>query len=112
MSVEELMNQAVTLRRLTGETRTATGASEPVYEETTTTMYLEPRLEGSSEAEADRNTGIGAWFGVARASDDFDHWDQVVYAGKVLDITAPLRPHFDPRAGENSHIELDLREVT
>lgn len=110
MSVEELMNQAVTLRRLIGETRTATGASEPVYEETTTTMYLEPK--SGSEAEADRNTGLGAWFGVARASDDFDHWDQVLYGPHVLDITAPLRPHWDPRAEADSHIELDLREVT
>jgi hypothetical protein len=112
VSVEELLTQAVTLRRLSGETRSPTGASEPTYETTTTVMYLEPKLEGSSEAEGDRNTGIGAWLGVALASDDFDHWDQVLYGGKVLDITAPLRPMWDPRAGAVSHVELDLREVT
>lgn len=112
MSVEEMLTQTVTLRRRSGETRTATGASEPTFEEATTTMYLEPRAEGSSEAEGERNTGMGTWLGVARASDAFDHWDQVLYGDKVLDITAPLRPMWDPRAGAVSHVELDLREVT
>jgi hypothetical protein len=108
VSVEAVMTQAVTLRRLSGETRTAIGSSVAVYDTAATTMYLEPR--SGNETEADGNFGVGDWLGIGRNTVDFDHWDQVVSGSTTFDIVAPVRPMYHPGVGV-SHIEMDLREV-
>ena len=108
--IEDLMQQTVTLRRISGETRDSMGSSTLTYTETTTTMYLEPR-SGRENGE-DRGTGAGEWLGVGRADVTFSDHDQIVYGSLTFDIVAPIRPFFDPRREAVSHVEMDLREVT
>lgn len=104
-----MMNQRVTLRQPTGETRSPSGASIPTYVTTETTMYLEP-LRGE-EVEEDRNTPIGTWLGLGRLDVDWDAWTQVVIGGLTLEITAPIRPFHNPSVGAASHVEMTLREI-
>lgn len=110
MSIEALMNQPVTLRSLSGYTRDTIGGAEPTYTETSTTMYLEPRA--GREQMQDRNTPIGDWLGVGRASIAWDSTNQIVYGLHVFDVVAPPRTFYDPVTGIDSHVELDLQEVT
>lgn len=118
MSVTALMAQTVTLRKLSGYDRGATGDAEPTFTESTTRMYLEPRsgseeggLQTAGGAISGRHTGLGEWFGVGDASVDFDSVDAVVYEGKVLKLASPARPMFNPRSGRISHQEMDLQEI-
>ena len=110
MTVEGLMRQTVTLRKLTGHDHDGAD-SVPAYTESTTEMYLEPVSGEEDPGGAGRNTPLGDWRGVGRKDVDFDSWDLVVYDGKVLDIVSPSRPFFNPRIGAGSHVELDLREI-
>lgn len=110
MNIAPYLNQSVTLRRISGETRDSLGEPTLTYTETTTTMYLEP-LRGR-EDEAQRNSGAGEWLGVGLADVDFHEWDQVVYGSRTFDIVAPVRPLFHPRLQTVTHQEMDLREVT
>jgi hypothetical protein len=104
------MNQAVTLRVRTGETETGDiGETTPTFDETTTTMYLEPRT--SNEQQADRNTPITDWLGMGPADIVFTAWDQVVYGAHTFDIIGDPRPMWNPRTGEVSHWEMSLQEV-
>lgn len=110
MSVEALMTQPVTLRKPTGETRTAIGGSVPVYATIETLMYLQPTT-GHEDAQ-DRGTPIGDWTGIGRADVDFGAWDQIMYGAHLFDIIAPPEPAHDPRAGVTSHVKVRLQEVT
>lgn len=110
MSVEALMTQAVTLRKLTGETRGGIGQSTPVYGTAETLMYLQPTT-GREDAQ-DRGTPIGEWTGIGRVDVDFGSFDQIVYGDHTFDIVAPPEPAPNPRAGATSHVKVRLREVT
>lgn len=116
MTLAALLNQTVTLRSPSGETRDEIGGSSRTFTEATTQMYLEPgsgtgRGGGGEEQQPDRQTPIGDWFGVGLASVDWDSWQQVVYGDHVLDIVAPPRPFVRGLTGVEDHVELDLREV-
>lgn len=121
MSLTALMNQTVTLRSPSGETRDGIGGSEPTYSTQSTLMYLEPTRGGTAGASAfssgreinmERNTPIGDWLGIGDATLDWTSWSQVVYGSHVFDIIAPPRYMPNPRLGTISHVELSLQEVT
>jgi hypothetical protein len=120
MSVEGLMNQAVTLRRRTGFTR-ENGEATPIWSTLTTTMYLEPK-EGTEEGGAGsglglgstvsgRHTPIGQWLGIGRSTVDFDSWQEVLYGDLTLEISSPVREMWNPRTQTISHKEMDLLEI-
>ena len=119
MSLAALMNQLVTLRTRSGETRDDIGGAVLTYTTTTTFMYLEPTHGGQTsgfgagkEANVERNTPIGDWLGLGDPDLDWSSWDQVVYGSRVFDIIAPPRYMPNPRLGTISHVELSLQEVT
>jgi hypothetical protein len=110
VSVESLMTQAVTLQVPSGDARDAIGGSVDTYTETATVMYLEP-TRGREDME-NRNTPIGDWFGVGKASDPFASDVRIVYGDHTFDVIAPPRLFHDPLTGVASHYELSLQEVT
>jgi len=119
VSVESLMVYEVTLRSLADADRDPIGGVIPLYDEESTTMYLEPghgsrgAFTSGREDMTDRNTPIGDWFGVGLASVSWDSWQQIVWESHTFDIIAPPRPFGNPReGGETSHVELSLQEVT
>jgi hypothetical protein len=118
MSVEQFMNQRVTLQRHTGvqvKPGATHGEAEPTYTNVTTEMYLEAtgpagRSPGR-EFRPDRNTPISEWFAMGKLSIDFSTWDQIVYNGSVLEIVSPPQLIYNPRTKRNSHWEMFLRQV-
>lgn len=113
MSVVTMMNQAVTLRKLSGFSRDNVGGAEPTYDELDILAYLEPQppigLEG--EDVQNGNTEMGRWLGSLPADTDMTGWDQLVYGELVLEFTGPPRPMWNPRTHTVSHIEVSLRAV-
>lgn len=113
MTVEDLMTQTATLRKLNGATRSGTGGSTPQYDDVEIIGYFEPEdpigLEGENIQE--RNTQMGRWLGFIPADIDLTGFDVIVFNGKTMDLTAPPRPIGNPRLAVFSHIELSLRIV-
>lgn len=94
-------------------TRDSSGGAVPTFEETAETMYLEP-FTGSregGEVEVQRETPHGQWTGIGRASVDWSSWDEVIYGDITLRIFGTVKPIWNPRLGEESHVEMELREV-
>lgn len=114
MTVQGLMTQAATLRKLTGETRGPTGESTPTYDESPILGYFEPDAPIGLEGEDlnQRNTQLGRWFGVVPADTELAGFDSLLYGELVMDLTGPPRPIWNPRLSAVSHIELSLRVVS
>jgi hypothetical protein len=113
MTVEDLMTQAVTVRRPTGFDQSPSGEPFPIFTESQTVMYLEPKQDTrrSTEALEVGYVPTALWLGVGRADFDFQSHDQIVYGDTVFDIIAPVRPMTDPLTATVSHKEMDLQAV-
>jgi hypothetical protein len=113
MTVEALMTETVTVRHHDGFTQSASGEPTPVYIESETVMYLEPKQDArrSTEALEVGYVPTGLWLGIGLADFPFDPHDQIVWESRVFDIIAPPRIMPNPRLDTLSHTELDLQEV-
>jgi len=118
MTVESLMVHEVTLLSQSGQTQSSSGEATVNYTSIETTMYLEPTHGGAGsgwtagrEENADRNTPIGDWLGIGRASIDWDSTQRILFGAHTFDVVAPPRYMPNPRLDTISHVELSLQEV-
>jgi len=113
MTVESLMTETVTVRHTTGFDQSPSGEPFPIFTETDTVMYLEPKQDTrrSTEALEVGYVPTGLWLGIGLATFAFDSHDQIVWGDTVFDIIAPPRVMPNPRLGTMSHTELDLQVV-
>lgn len=113
MTVETLMTQPATLRKVSGESQGPTGEVTPTYTDVAFFGYFEPEAPIGLEGEdiQNRNTQMGRWFGAAPAGLVFTGFDVILYDGQTMDLTGPPRPIWNPRLGAVSHLELSLRVV-